>query len=79
MLWFFSSGGVVDNRIMSREAIMNAAKLPSLDILRGELVTILNSSAGKTSRLLNRHQQDLSQNLEMLVKQESENSNTVSH
>lgn len=54
---------------MSREDILNAVKLPPLNIMRGQLLTILSASASKTSRLLNRHQQELSINLGQLVKQ----------
>ena len=50
--------------------MQDAAKLPPLDIMRGELLTILSASANKTSRLLGRHQADLSVNLAQLVKQE---------
>lgn len=64
-------GGLVEDRILSRDMWMNIAKLPSLDILRGELVTILSASAAKTSRLLGKHQQDLSINLDQLVRQGS--------
>ncbi|GFO14172.1 50S ribosomal protein l10 [Plakobranchus ocellatus] len=62
-------GGLVENRIMSKAAMQDAAKLPSLDIMRGELLTILSASASKTSRLLGRHQTELSSNLGQLVKQ----------
>ncbi|RUS87717.1 hypothetical protein EGW08_004558 [Elysia chlorotica] len=63
-------GGLVEDRILSRAGMMDAAKLPPLDIMRGELLTILSTSARKTSSLLNRHQTELSANLSQLVKQE---------
>ncbi|CAL1545900.1 unnamed protein product [Lymnaea stagnalis] len=64
-------GGLVENQILSRDMMMNIAKLPPLDVLRGELVSILSASAAKTSRLLGKHQQDLAINLDQLVKQGS--------
>lgn len=64
-------GGLVEDRILSRGDIQEAAKLPPLDIMRGELLTILSASASKTSRLLGRHQTELSLNLEQLVKQQT--------
>ncbi|XP_005094552.1 39S ribosomal protein L10, mitochondrial [Aplysia californica] len=64
-------GGLVEGRILSREVMLNVAKLPPLDTLRGELCTILSASASKTSRFLTRHQQDLSTNLTQLVAQGS--------
>ena len=63
------TGGLVENRIMSRDELLNAAKLPSLDVVRGQLVSLLNSSASNTSRMLAHHQGALSANLTQLVKQ----------
>ncbi|KAL8561215.1 hypothetical protein ACOMHN_024472 [Nucella lapillus] len=65
-------GGRVDNYLLSREGIMKAAKLPPLDIMRGELVTILGSSASRTHSLVGRHQQTLAMNLDQYVKQSQE-------
>jgi len=65
-------GGLVHHRIMSKDEFVSAAKLPDLDVMRGELLTILKSSASKTKQLLSHHQQGLSQNLTQLVKQGSE-------
>jgi len=65
-------GGLVENRIMSRDELLNAAKLPSLDVVRGQLVSLLNSSASNTSRMLAHHQGALSANLTQLVKQAGE-------
>jgi len=62
-------GGLVENRIMSRDDILKVVKLPPLDIMRGELLAILSASASKTSRLLGKHQQELSVNLDQLIKQ----------
>ena len=70
--------GFVDDRMLSREQIIQAAKLPPIDTLRGELLTILDSSASDTSQLLTHHQQMLSMNLEQFIKDQSETSSTQS-
>ncbi|XP_067687389.1 large ribosomal subunit protein uL10m-like [Haliotis asinina] len=70
-------GGLVDNYILSKEALMRNSKLPPLDITRGQLVTLLNMGAAKTHSLLGSHQQTLSRNLEQYIKdQEGKNSNS---
>ena len=72
-LFFFLSvlGGLVEDRILSRAKMQEAAKLPSLDVMRGELLTILSTSACKTSSLLGKHQTELSSILTQLVKERS--------
>ncbi|CAG5128483.1 unnamed protein product [Candidula unifasciata] len=62
-------GGLVEDHILSRDDILNLAKLPPLDIMRGELLSILSASASTTSRHLSAHQEELSNNLDQLVKQ----------
>ncbi|BFZ15650.1 hypothetical protein BsWGS_18689 [Bradybaena similaris] len=62
-------GGLVEDRILSRDDILNVAKLPPLDTMRGELLSILATSASTATRLLSRHQEELSNNLDQLVKQ----------
>ncbi|XP_076458846.1 large ribosomal subunit protein uL10m-like isoform X2 [Babylonia areolata] len=62
-------GGRVDGYLLSREAMLKCAKLPSLDVLRGELVTILGSSASRTHSVLGQHQQTLARNLDQYIKQ----------
>jgi len=65
-------GGLVEDRIMSRDELLAAAKLPPLDVVRGQLVSLLASHASTTSRLLGHHQGALSASLTQLVKQGSE-------
>ncbi|XP_059169493.1 large ribosomal subunit protein uL10m-like [Physella acuta] len=69
-------GGLVEGRILSRDGMMDLTKLPPLDVLRGELVTILASAAAKTSSVLGQHQQELAINLGQLAKQKQEGSDT---
>ncbi|KAH9498136.1 YmL10 [Bulinus truncatus] len=64
-------GGLVENNILSREVMLNYAKLPPIDVLRGELLTILTSSVSTTSRLLPLPPQQLSNSLTQLTQQGS--------
>ncbi|XP_046563579.1 39S ribosomal protein L10, mitochondrial-like [Haliotis rubra] len=68
-------GGLVDNYILSKEALIRNSKLPPLDITRGQLVTLLNMGAAKTHSLLGSHQQTLSRNLEQYIKDQQEKNN----
>lgn len=66
-------GGLVENSLFSRDGLLAYEKLPSIELARGELVSILNLAAGgKTHSLLESHQQTLSCNLEQYIKQNSE-------
>ncbi|XP_070186415.1 large ribosomal subunit protein uL10m-like [Littorina saxatilis] len=62
-------GGRVDNYILTKEGLVKCSKLPSLDLMRGQLLTILGSSASRTRSLLGNHQQMLARNLDQYVKQ----------
>ena len=66
--------GFVDDRMLSREHFIQAAKLPPIDTLRGELLTIIDSSASNTSQLLTHHQQMFSMSLEQFIKDQNETS-----
>ncbi|KAJ8320692.1 hypothetical protein KUTeg_002279 [Tegillarca granosa] len=68
-------GGLMNNKLLSRPDLEKIRKLPNIETLRGELVSILSQSAGReTHRLLGSHQQTLSTNLTQLVKQSHEDS-----
>ena len=62
----------MDNAILSKEGLVRASKLPGLEMMRGELVTILGASASRTRTLLGSHQQALAANLDQYVKQGQE-------
>ena len=62
----------MDNHILTREGMLRCSKLPSLELTRGELVTILGSSASRTHSLLGSHQQMLAANLDQYIKQSQE-------
>ena len=64
----YISGGIVENRLLSKDDLLHVATLPSHDQLLGQTVSLLGSAASQTHSLLNRHQQELSQNLAQYVK-----------
>ena len=73
ILNFSFSGGLVDDKLFSKDGLIVYSQLPSIEQLRGELVSVLNLSAGgKTLSLLESHQQTLCRNLDQYVKQKSE-------
>eukprot|EP00095_Tigriopus_kingsejongensis_P003011 maker-scaffold170_size291898-snap-gene-1.44 protein:Tk03011 transcript:maker-scaffold170_size291898-snap-gene-1.44-mRNA-1 annotation:"39s ribosomal protein mitochondrial" len=67
----FIIGALLDDRIVDRGEIMELAALSNLDDLRGQLCSILQMPARKTSSLIGRHPQALSQNLEQYMKDQS--------
>ncbi|KAK6961020.1 YmL10, partial [Biomphalaria glabrata] len=58
--------GLVEDTIMSKEMMINFSKMPPIEVLQGELLTILTSSIATTSRLLSTQQEQLSYNLSQL-------------
>ncbi|KAI8761379.1 39S ribosomal protein L10, mitochondrial, partial [Biomphalaria glabrata] len=59
--------GLVEDTIMSKEMMINFSKMPPIEVLQGELLTILTSSIATTSRLLSTQQEQLSYNLSQLT------------
>ena len=74
MCYNFVAGGFLEGRLLSREGLVQAAALPSLDMLLGETVNVLNSAASKTSSLLSSQQLQLSCNLQQYIKDKTETS-----
>ena len=68
------SAAIVEDRMLDRAGMLKLQNLPSIDILRGELCSILQMSAQKTLRLLQANQQNLSTNLSQYVKDQQEKS-----
>ena len=62
------SGGIIENRLLSKDELQDMATLPSIDQLLGQTVSLLGSAAAKTHSLLNSHQQGLSRNLTQYIK-----------
>ena len=62
----------MDNRLLKKKELQEYVSLPSLDTLRGELCSILQMPARKTSTMLGANQQKLSVNLEQYVKDQTE-------
>jgi len=68
---------MVHGRIIDKAQLQNLSTMPSIDVLRGELVSILGSPAAKTSSLLGASPQKLSIQLEQYIKDQSPNSDTA--
>jgi len=62
---------MVHGRIIDKTQLQNLSTMPSIDVLRGELVSILASPAAKTARLLGATPQKLSIQLEQYIKDQS--------
>ncbi|TRY61765.1 hypothetical protein TCAL_01800 [Tigriopus californicus] len=69
--FLFLIGAVIEGRILDRGQVQELTALPPLDALRGELCSILQMPARKTSSLVGRHSQVLSQHLEQYMKDQS--------
>lgn len=68
---FVLPGAVVEGRILDRGQVQELTALPSLEMLQGELCSILQMPARKTSSLVGRQAQVLSQQLEQYMKDQS--------
>ena len=66
------SAAVAEGRILDRAGLLKLQNLPSIDVLRGELCSILQMSAQKTLRILQSNQQNLSANLTQYVKDQTD-------
>lgn len=51
--------GVVENRLLSKNEIIEFSKMPSLDIARSQFVNVLNMAAGQLVQNLTAHQSNL--------------------
>ncbi len=72
--FLFISAAIAEGRILDRAGLLKLQNLPSIDVLRGELCSILQMSAQKTLRLLQSNQQNLSVNLSQYVKDQTDKS-----
>ena len=68
MFLFFAVGGVVEQRMLTREGLLKYAAVPSKDVVYGETVGILNTACSRTRVLLSSQQQCLAANLQQYVK-----------
>ena len=71
---FVFTAGFVEDRLLSRDRLLEVAKLPHIDVLRGETLSVLESNPANTSQLLIHHQQTLSMYLEQFIKDSGETS-----
>lgn len=51
--------GVVENRLMSKNEFVDYSKMPSIDIARSQIVSVLNMAAGQLVQTLSAHQASL--------------------
>lgn len=51
--------GVIDDRLMSKNEIVDYSKMPSIDVARSQLVNILNMAASQLVQNLKTHQENL--------------------
>jgi len=66
-------GGKIDNTLMNKLQIEQYSKLPSLEQLHGELVSLLSMPGQQLLRSLQTNQSNLSMSLEQYIKQNDEN------
>lgn len=66
-----STGACIDNTLLSAQGVMSYAKLPSLSVVQGELVSGLTMLTSHTASLLQRHPAHLSALLQQYVRQQS--------
>ncbi|EGW05265.1 39S ribosomal protein L10, mitochondrial isoform X1 [Cricetulus griseus] len=71
-------GGCVDDTILSRQGFVEYAKLPSLDLLQGELVGGLTGLMAQTHYLLQHQPAQLTSLLDQYIKQQQEGESTTS-
>ncbi|XP_077407830.1 large ribosomal subunit protein uL10m isoform X2 [Vanacampus margaritifer] len=65
-------GACIDNTLMSTQGLASYAKLPSVTVVQGQLVSGLNTLASQTSALLQRHPAHLTALLQQYVAQQAE-------
>lgn len=58
-------GAVLEGRLLTKSQLLWVSTLPSIDMLRAELCSILSSSTSQLSQNLTHHQQTLSRSLEL--------------
>lgn len=68
----------MDNTILSRQGLLDYAKLPSLDRLQGELVGALTHLTAQTRSLLQHQPVQLTSLLDQYVKQQHEGDRAAS-
>ena len=64
-------GALTEGRFLDKKQLQEAAKLPPIETLRGELTSILQMPARKTLSMTERQSQTLVQNLTQYVKDKS--------
>lgn len=61
-------GGMIDNRLVSNKEIKECIKMPSIDVMQGQLCGLLSSVTASTRNLLQSHQTNLTMSLDQYIK-----------
>lgn len=69
---YSSTGACIDNTLLSAQGVASYAKLPSVTVIQGEVVSGLTMLTSRTAAMLQRHPAHLSALLQQYVKQRSE-------
>lgn len=64
-------GGILENRLLSRNEFMDFAKLPNLEVAQAQLVSVLNMAASQLVQNLEAHQNSFVNILDVHAKQEA--------
>lgn len=68
----FSTGACIENTLLSAQGVASYARLPSVAVVQGELVSGFTMLTSRTASMLQRHPAHLSALLQQYVKQQSE-------
>lgn len=71
-----STGACIDNTLLSAQGVASYAKLPSVTVIQGEVVSGLTMLTSRTAYMLQRHPAHLSALLQQYVKQRNEANGT---
>lgn len=66
------TGACIDHTLLSAQGVASYAKLPSVTVIQGELVSGLTMLTSRTASMLQRHPAHLSALLQQYVKQRSD-------
>ncbi|KAL0984226.1 hypothetical protein UPYG_G00138780 [Umbra pygmaea] len=69
-------GACIEKTLLSRQGVLNYAKLPSVTVVQGELVSGLTMLTSQTSSMLQRHPAQLSLLLQQYLKQQAPEGST---
>lgn len=74
---YYVTGGIIEDRLISKNDLVEYSKLPSLDIVRSQLCSVLQSAGSCFVGQLNQNQQMLVSHLEKHVEIQNAPSNST--